>query len=360
MGRREFRFATKALREGRMMRSFSVVVAGCCFASFGLGIIVQFHSSGPGSVVARSVQAAVLMSAVVVGFRWLLGPWPRYGQAVAFLVWADAALAAIALTMSTPESRLSATLYIGFVGVYAGFLLGGRILAMHCGFGAALIVGIAGQAVLSGHGTVFEYFVYSLPALSWVVVAPLGAGLVLIARGRHAIRSTARFAHYDQLTGLRNRRGMHAAVRGVLSQRQSPTTVTMAVCDVDRLKNLNDTEGHAAGDAALIGMAQRLTSIARRGEITARIGGDELVLVAFLDAPGDADALLERLRPLTLGNLDGPEITASVGVAAMSSAAPHFSVDDVVRRADVAMYEAKRAGGARCVSYGTAEPESRT
>jgi diguanylate cyclase (GGDEF)-like protein len=353
VGRSEFRFATKALREGQLMRAFTGVIAGCCFALFCLGVIAQFHPTGPDSVATKVAQATILLSAVFVGFFWLLGPWPRYGHAVAFLVWADAALAVIAVTMSTPESRLSATLYMGLVGVYAGFLLGGHILAMHCGFSAAVIVGITGQAVLSGHTSVFEYFPFYMPALTWAVMAPLGAGLVLIAQGRRAIRRTARSAHYDPLTGLRNRRGMQAAVDSVLSRRQSPTTVTVAVCDVDRFKVLNDPEGHAAGDAALIEMAQRLTSIARRDEITARIGGDELVLVAFRDAPGEAAALLERLLPLTCGNLEGFEITASVGIAAMSSATPHFSIDDVVSHADSAMYEAKRAGGARCVSYRT-------
>lgn len=110
MGRREFHFATAAMREGRML-GFTRLVAACCFALAGAGVIVQFAPAGPHGVVHRSLQAAVAVSAVVVGLWWLLGPWPRYRHAVAFVVWADGALSISAITMSTPHARLGTTLY---------------------------------------------------------------------------------------------------------------------------------------------------------------------------------------------------------------------------------------------------------
>jgi diguanylate cyclase len=352
LSRRDFRFATAAMREGRMMRVFTGLVAMCCFSLAFLAVIVQFDAAGPEGAVRRSLQAVIAVSAVVIGARWLRRPWPRYREAVAFVVWADIGLAIAASTMSTPEARLCSTLYLGIVGVYVGFLLGGRILLAHCGFCLALIVGLVSWAVLVEHHTVMGLFVIYVPALTWTVTVPLG-GLTLIDIGRNSIRRTVQTAQHDPLTGLRNRRGFNAAVSSAI-RRSAPAGVVIAVCDIDRFKAFNDGQGHAAGDAALLSLAKTLQSLARAGEITARIGGDEFVLVAFVEDEDDTTVLLSRLEPLTHGEVDGVALTASVGVAWQPVGDAHFSVDDAIRHADEAMYEAKRAGGARWAIYGPA------
>ena len=357
MGRSEFAFATQALREGRLTKIFTRIVGASSLAMAGMGVVAQFLPYGPNSPTSRFILAVVVLSATVVGARWLLTPWPRYGAAVVFVIWADCALALGASTMSTPQAQLCSTLYMGLVGVFAAFLLSPRILYLHCAGGFLVIAAITGWAIASGQSDLIELFVFYVPALTWVVVVPLG-GLALIVGGRHAIRRTARSAAYDPLTGLRNRRGMTAAVGSALRELAEPTTMFVAVCDVDRFKELNDREGHAAGDTALEQMAGKLRDIARPGEVVARIGGDELVLVGFLDDAGDVAGLPERLAPLTRGEVDGSELSASVGVAAVATDASHFLVDDVVRHADAAMYEAKRAGGGRCAVYDHA-PASR-
>lgn len=350
MSRRDFRFATVAMREGRMLRLFTRLTAMCCFALAGLGVIVQFDPAGPDGVARRALQAGVTLTAVLVGMRWLLRPWPGYRETVGFVVWADVALAAGALTMSTSAARLCTTLYLGLIGVFVGFLLGGRILLVHCCFCGALIAGITGWAVRFEHETVLGLFAVYMPAVTWTVAVPLG-GLLLIDIGRTSIRRTAQSAHYDPLTGLRNRRGMHAAVSATL-RRTSPTAVVIAVCDIDRFKDFNDGHGHAAGDAALLSLAKTLRSLANDNEVAARIGGDEFVLVAFTDGGEDISTLVSRFDSLTRGDVDGVELTASVGVARHAADDPHFLVDDVIRHADAAMYEAKRAGGARCAVFG--------
>ncbi|UMB69934.1 GGDEF domain-containing protein [Mycobacterium paraterrae] len=352
LSRRDFRFATAAMREGRMLRVFTRLVAACCFALAGLGVIVQFTPAAPVGVLARSLLLAVTVSAALVALRLLRGPWPRYPGAVAFVVWADTAVGIAAVSMSTPDARLCTTLYLGLVGVYVGFLLGGRILLLHCAFCGALIVGITTWAVSSDHRTVLGLFPVFMPALAWTVAVPVG-GLAVIDIGRNSIRRTARSAHYDALTGLRNRRGMHAAVASAV-RRSSPASVVIAVCDIDRFKAFNDGEGHAAGDAALMAMARTLRSLAGDTEITARIGGDEFVLVSLVDVRDETPVLLSRLTPLTRGEVDGAELTASVGVAWLPADDPHFSLDDAIRNADEAMYAAKRSGGARCAVYGSA------
>lgn len=349
-GGSEYRFATGAMRDGRLLRPFMGFIGISCLLLAGLGVIVQFHPYGPHGVAAHCVQIGVLISAVLVGLRWLLGRWPSRAYAVAYIAWADCALAATAFTMSTPEARLCTTFYMAMLGIFAAFILGLRIVILHCVFGTAVIGAIVGWAMLTDPSEGFRLLICYMPAVVWVVMAPVG-GVIMIDRGRLAISRTARSAHYDPLTGLRNRRGMYAAVQSTLGRRTDSATVVMAVCDVDSFKQLNDQLGHAAGDAALIAMAQQLKSIAQHDEVTARIGGDELVLVAFSEESDAVDDLLLRLVPLTRVDVEGAVPTASVGIASNTTDDPHFSVDDLLRDADAAMYEAKRAGGGSCVVY---------
>jgi hypothetical protein len=213
------------------MRAFCLVTALGCFALAGLGIVVQFNPAGPTGVASRSVQAVAVVSGAVIGSRWLRRPWPRYEAAVAFVVWGDITVAAVAATMSTTEARLCTTLYLGITGVFVGFLLGARLLAVHCAFGAMVIAGITGWAVLLRHDSLWGLFTIYMPALMWVVLVPL-TGCVLIESGRRALARVARSAHLDQLTGLLNRRGMHAAVRRVVSAKTPPANLVVAVCDI--------------------------------------------------------------------------------------------------------------------------------
>lgn len=328
------------------MRAFSLVVAAGCFALAALCLVVQFLPAGPHGMVARSLQAVALASGFVVGYRWLRRPWPRYESAVAFVLWSDTVVTLVAVTMSTPEARLCTTLYLGLTGVFVGFLLGARLLVLHCVVGAAVITGITAAAVVQQRAGPMDLFVIYMPALMWVVLVPL-CGAVLIESGRRAIARVARSAHHDQLTGLRNRRGLHAAVQRAVS-RTRPTYLVVTVCDIDRFKQLNDDRGHAAGDAALIALAGVLRSVAHPDEVAARIGGDELVLVTFTDDSSGAPALLGRLTSLNHIDVDGIGLSVSVGVASMAAAAEHFSLDDLIRRADAAMYEVKKSGGGRC------------
>lgn len=347
MGSREFAFATRTLRDGRMMRAFTHFVAVACFLLAVLCIVTAAIPVGPDTLPERAVLVTVAVSAVLVGIRWLWVPWPRYGPAVAFVVWADAAVTLFSVVMSTSEARLSSTLYMGLIGVFAAFLLGPRILLPHCVFGALVITTITVQGVASGIAP-SDLIVFALPALAWVVVVPLG-GCVLITSGRRALRATVRSAESDPLTGLRNRRGMLAAFGRALRGAAEPLTVAVAVFDIDEFKQLNDTHGHTAGDGALIELARRLGAVAQPSEIPARIGGDELMLVGLYPHTDDINGLMCRLAPLT--RVAGSDLTVSIGVASAQTDAQHFLIDDLIRHADTAMYEAKRAGGGRCSVY---------
>ena len=149
----------------------------------------------------------------------------------------------------------------------------------------------------------------------------------------------------DPLTGLYNRRYMEDALERYLSMAErsnSPTSVVMI--DLDHFKQLNDTHGHAKGDAVLRDVAVQLVGSLRPSDVLSRYGGEELLVI--MPGCGLDDALLKaeilRARIESLGALHGAAISASLGVASVPETANGLT--DIVAMADSALYSAKRAG----------------
>ena len=144
-------------------------------------------------------------------------------------------------------------------------------------------------------------------------------------------------AETDDLTGLPNRRSwdatIHAAV-GYATRTRRP--LCMAIIDLDHFKRFNDRHGHQSGDRLLKTAASAWRTALRESDTLARYGGEEFAVVLPGCSSDVAETVLERLRQLTPG-----EQTCSVGLAEWS---PGESAADLVARADVALYEAKRNG----------------
>ncbi len=163
-----------------------------------------------------------------------------------------------------------------------------------------------------------------------------------------------RGALHDELTGLPNRALLvdhigHACERLRRSKRQS----ALLLLDVDRFGVVNESLGRGAGDELLRAMADRLRSRVRAGDTLARLGGDEFVLLAeeldgFDAIVAVADGILDALRaPFALSSGDVVAV-ASLGVVRID---PDHGADELIRRADLAMYRAKAEGGARYAVY---------
>lgn len=158
---------------------------------------------------------------------------------------------------------------------------------------------------------------------------------------------TRREALTDELTGLANRR---AVLRRVSELTAEGAQVALALLDVDKFKEVNDGLGHAAGDDLLRLVARRLESALRSGDLLGRLGGDEFAVVALLDRGVPEEeaclALGKRLHdrlaePFPVGGMF-LHSSASIGVA--TSAEDARRPAQLLRRADVAMYDAKRSG----------------
>jgi len=161
-------------------------------------------------------------------------------------------------------------------------------------------------------------------------------------------------ARLDSLTGLPNRRSFDERLIDALARAgRSKHLLALLFIDLDGFKKVNDTLGHAAGDQLLCGVAERLKACVRTVDAVCRLGGDEFtVIVEDAGSQADVGRLCERILEL-LGQphllaAGRPVVTPSVGVAL---GMPGEAADSLLRRADDAMYAAKRAGKARyCVA----------
>jgi len=160
-----------------------------------------------------------------------------------------------------------------------------------------------------------------------------------------------RRARTDDLTGFLSRRaGLELLQRRLEERRSGERAGALLFCDLDRFKAVNDSYGHETGDAVLRAVAERVRASLRADDLAIRLGGDEF-LVVLVGAEGDvavrvADKLRDAVaRPVAAGGRD-IEVGLSVGVVTPDDGE---GVDDVVARADDAMYRAKREGRGRVV-----------
>jgi diguanylate cyclase (GGDEF)-like protein len=234
---------------------------------------------------------------------------------------------------------IMATIWFGILATELELRIGlGVIIA--CCYGPMLIFGSPAYPVDWAQASV----------LALVTTAVTGS---LSMMTRETGRLTKRLRHeavHDQLTGLFNRRGWeYASTRDLARAARTGSTVTVVLLDLDHLKGINDELGHDAGDRILAESAQRLRDAFRGEDAIARVGGDEFAVLLVAMSPDDAFGAVERLRAATPA-----QASFSAGIAVSASGE---DLDGLMRRADLALYEAKSAGRGRSqVATGPIEP----
>ena len=174
----------------------------------------------------------------------------------------------------------------------------------------------------------------------------IGIAIDVTARQRSEDR-LAHLAYHDRLTGLANRATVEEQLeRDLARAARDGTSVAVLFVDLDHFKLVNDSLGHAAGDEVLVQVAARIREVTRAGDLLARLGGDEFLLVCPGLGAGGAEVVASKL----LAALDAPfvlegaefRLGASIGIAL--GPADGASAADLLKHADTAMYQAKRAG----------------
>ena len=197
-------------------------------------------------------------------------------------------------------------------------------------------------------------------AVTTIMLLAVVTGLALLMTSRMN-EALAQLTIRDPLTGVFNRRGLNDAAGTTLSfARRLGRPIGLLACDIDRFKSVNDTHGHARGDRVLQEFAQLLTAHFPAADPVGRLGGEEFVVL--LPGAGDEQALqaAERLRArveqraFTLADGRALHLTVSIGIATQATAEGGW--DELLRRADQALYQAKAAGRNRCVLAPAPDP----
>ncbi|MFI5491169.1 diguanylate cyclase [Actinoplanes sp. NPDC051859] len=214
----------------------------------------------------------------------------------------------------------------------------GRLLFLGLMMASIPVVG-GGRAVL---GLPTDGVLIALGSAVLVPLVMLRVGR-LSAQRRRAEQELLRLATADPLTGLPNRAACLDRLTAELAA--DPGRQAVLFCDLDGFKPVNDRLGHAAGDALLIAVAARLRASVRECDLVSRFGGDEFVVICHGDDPREAvEAVCDRIRrvvrePIQVAG-ELVRVGLSVGVA---FAGPDATTDELINRADLAMYQAKQS-----------------
>lgn len=328
-----------AILYGGDLRWMGMIAAGGFLAGITLysPIMSQFYGKHPWWRAAGvTVLIGLAYSRATIGVP-NKNLWSDLGFQVPFAL--GSTLCAITTWRHAPPSGVNRVLSGVFVLTALHFLLKP--------FAALLL----GGAVSETHYAHTLYAVVSQSSTGFLMVA---AGLLtLITVLQTVVQTNSLQARTDLLTGLPNRRALFERFAVIADDRSVGAPVGVAVIDIDHFKSVNDTFGHAQGDEVLKLVARSLEQNRPSAAMLARIGGEEFVLLLpGLDTQGSllvCDHL--RLAVSRLAREVGHTITVSVGVTLVDG---HEDLADTLRRADRALYDAKREGRNRCRTSGAA------
>lgn len=253
-----------------------------------------------------------------------------YCFAIAFEFWRDAVLS---------EHRLKK-------GLAALFIVNGSVHTLRAVYGLATY---DSADLLQRHGYL------SMSIFVPLVLVVIGTMIAMAMYREEHLDTLKHDAAHDSLTNVLNRRAFFARAENVLRDgRQDEATVALLMLDLDHFKAVNDTHGHLAGDQVLKQVCARVTGMIRRTDLFGRMGGEEFAALLKVVAPDDAMMVAEKIRKavgtMAIATDEGDlSVTVSIGVAEQAGNVHGF--DEMMRRADTALYAAKLGGRDRVCDY---------
>ncbi|MGX9294774.1 sensor domain-containing diguanylate cyclase [Tsukamurella paurometabola] len=340
-GRAEYEQATSWIKGQGGGIALRFVVGSLALLMVPLCIGVLFSDARPRSTAAMIVFVVAASGSAVLGTWWLRLRRPRAQDAMTFVAIADICLLTGCLAQFG-IAKVAGTTYLGMLAMLTAFLLGWRILVVHCLFSLAAIAACTVAAVQADGVAMGQLYAILAPAATIDFALPMLVQFI-VEFGRRGIGVVTVERNRDTLTGLFSRAGLQATLRGLVHRREHDTAV-VAILDLDGFKAYNDTYGHLAGDKYLAETAQWLRG-GLSSALIGRMGGDEFVIVALRLGRTEADVVIGDLRRLVD---EGGPIAGSIGLVVR----PRLSTSDLpsaVGEADRALYTAKADRSRRLV-----------
>ncbi|SPM34740.1 diguanylate cyclase domain-containing protein [Mycobacterium rhizamassiliense] len=322
------------------LQPFARAIISIVTGVFGVVPIMMLWSpSGPHGTVGHAVAIGITVLCAGMALLWATH-WPSQRQSELFTVGCNAGVTAGVLVAGDPLTGLLACTTFAPVAGYVALFHSSRLLLLTLANATLTTVASAGRVAMGGD---VPLAVGHLLATAIVVLAVPFAGQVLM----RLLTLDAMMSHTDPLTGLQNRRGFYRSILTLVPEPgNSPAPLTVSMVDLDGFKKVNDDHGHPTGDQILMAIADNLRRASPINSVVARVGGEEFLIA---DAT-DADSVPQAAEQILTAVSSTPwRVTASVGAATTTLVSPNGQaqelIDQLVERADAAMYEAKRAGG---------------
>ena len=299
--------------------------------------------AGPHRYFGDAAALAAVVVCMALAVLWAYR-WPTRRQSVCYVLSVLICTTIVCLSYSDRLFGLLGCVSFAMLGGYLAFFHSARFLvvnlAIACSTALTLTIMLAAES-----GDV----VRAVCAFLEIAVA-LGAVPFATSALVQNLGVAVRHSDVDPLCGLLNRRAFYRATSALAAahtRRMGDWCLAVTMVDLDHFKTLNDEHGHAAGDRALVAIADVLRDNTDKGAVVARVGGEEFLIADLVGDPGICVQQAERLCSAVASTVFG--ITASVGVASIpfrhTSVLHRDVIDDLIKTADAAMYDAKRSGG---------------
>ena len=311
-------------------------------ASAVIGYVLLTHSPGRNNPVILTLCAVVMAGCPLLLLLPLADMMRDSRGPTMFYLWsiATSTLVIVGTRLDGgPSSPLDALLFLTLTFLAVAYSPYGVVV-----MGGLMTAGYLVFVELPGLTTSGMFFLAIMASFTMVCAMASSNSWAAYDRQVMLIRTQETLASTDPLTGIPNRRAYLERVADAVDAAAWGHQTVVCLVDLDGFKAVNDAGGHAAGDAMLKAVGSALGGAVRETDTVARLGGDEFAVLADISVAFSGDMLAERLRDavarigLPLG------VTASVGVAEVQ---PGDDVEDLMHRADAAMYRSKGAGGNR-------------